>query len=193
MSIRTKQTQSRTWHGHLARGPESWALAPTVSLAGIPHHSTILLFHHFDPMPIVPNKANSPRGAGLRCTNKPNLADRPGSRRAKCAKQSQTWAVRSVWGQRRASSSRQTKPMARSGAPRRCLDYGFRIADCGFRTALRRDSWPVGPAPAGLSGGAKCAKQTQWAGANRAKRTQSCETNPIQSYQPAGRPGPGRR
>ena len=37
------------------------------------HRFTILLFHHSSPMMIVPNKANSPGGAGLSCTNKPNF------------------------------------------------------------------------------------------------------------------------
>jgi hypothetical protein len=39
----------------------------------IPHYSTILLFHHPNPIPVAPNKANSPGTAVLRCTNKPNL------------------------------------------------------------------------------------------------------------------------
>ncbi len=40
----------------------------------------------------------------------------------------------------------KTKPIARSGAPRRCLDCGLRIADCAKRSQFA----PVGAAPRGL-------------------------------------------
>jgi hypothetical protein len=56
---------------------------------GNTQRSTALLFHHSNPMPIARNKANSPGGAGLSCTNKPNLACSGARRRVAVNKQSQ--------------------------------------------------------------------------------------------------------
>jgi hypothetical protein len=83
---RAKRTQSR----HVARASCPWIRImgarahATIPAGEIPHRSTVLSFHHSKPMPIVQNE--------------PNLAGRAGSRRAKCAKQSQTWAGWGIWG-----------------------------------------------------------------------------------------------
>jgi hypothetical protein len=121
-------------------------------------HSTILLFHHSNPMRLVSNKANSPggarrdavpgRGAGFRCTNKPNLAC-PGTRRGVALnKQSQTWASRGIRGTGdRAGQFCQTKPILR-----------LRIGD---RVATGRPLGPAGP-------GAGCTNKSNWATLARA-------------------------
>jgi hypothetical protein len=63
----------------MGRRGRGWSLLrqtnpiPAVAAFGSPHCSSIPSFHHASPMPILPNKANSPGGAGLSCTNKPNL------------------------------------------------------------------------------------------------------------------------
>jgi hypothetical protein len=102
------------------------------------------------------------RGANVR--NKPNLAGpagEPGPRRAKTCKTNPIWkgprglgpAVRNkanlpgAPGNGRGAASRprpcyraqscETNPIARSGAPRRCLDSGLRIWDCRSRTDFR--------------------------------------------------------
>ncbi len=68
------------------RGTEA---ASAVAAFGSPHCSSIPSFHHSSPLPILPNKANSPGGAGLSCTNKPNLACPAARRGVAMNKQSQ--------------------------------------------------------------------------------------------------------
>jgi hypothetical protein len=149
----------------------------------------------------VPNKANSPGGAGLSCTNKPNLPSgavvrctnkpnlgwpgwclqgnsaeqsqfrrRPGVPKAKCAKQSQTWAP---WGIRAAvgrspgwSRLCKTNPIYR-GSPQRhrdrrggsgllqrhALDFilrGLRVSVASIRAKQSQcPATPGGPRPGG--------------------------------------------
>ena len=81
------------------------------------------------------------RPARAVCTNKPNF--RQSNRKGKCC------VGKELWLSGPAKSTGKTKPIARSGAPRRCLDCGFperhratgvrlrrscRIADCGLGT-----------------------------------------------------------
>ena len=138
--------------------------------------------------PIVRNEANLPVPAARR--------DRwPGD----CAKQSQFrrsgrtdkyLMEKELWRIEHARDLRKTKPIARSGAPRRCLDCGLGIGD---RPA-------VGRLAPGLRR-TKCAKRTQFARRGRGTRanaqneanlrrhlrvqtnpigrSESCETKPI--------------
>jgi hypothetical protein len=106
--------------------------------------------------PILPNKANS--------------GSRPGVPRAKCAKQSQTWAGWGIWGRARHGSV-QTNPI-RSGQMRQTNPIGrLRIGDSLAACRLGRG---------------KCAKQTQFAA------TPVCTNKPNSRLRRAGR-GPRRR
>jgi hypothetical protein len=172
---------------------------PNFRQGGIPHHSTIPLFHHSNPMPIV--------------RNEPNVADRPGPRSAKCAKRTQF------------AGGRDTPLFHHSGVPVPCLfcetkpigeDVGrgrptdeepncakrsqfgavrpASGADYAKRTQFGRAGRPARhPTIPAFQSHAFCAKQTQFrraqprGGADRAKQSQfrlsarapECKTKPI--------------
>jgi len=104
----------------------------------------------------------------------------------------------------RGESPHKTKPISRSGAPRRCPDCGLcetnpiRLVRRGRRERNVRNkpnfpARPGGASPDGHGPRGKCAKQTQFAGNCHRRQSQFrqglvVQTNPI----PAGMP-PGRR
>jgi hypothetical protein len=132
----------------------------------------------------VPNKANwpvpgqrggawyAPREPGPIVRNEANFFGGPGPRRAKCAEQTQFF------------------------------DCGFRIVDCGFRTALRRDA-PCGPPGQGpgvqsnpIRQGHLCETNPNLGelghlGGRRAREGQWRKTNPILRSRIQDRPAPG--
>jgi hypothetical protein len=110
------------------------------------------------PIPAAPGGAG-PRGRGAIVQNKPNFRRRKNEVNCCCGKWLREFGT--------TCRSCKTNPIARSGAPRRCLDCGFRIADW-IRSCAGTPPAPCCPRPRR----ADCAKRTQFRG-------RSCETKPI--------------
>ncbi len=135
----------------------------TVLAAGIPHHSTILLFHHSDPMSIVQNEPNlachrgpggrrvqnEPNWPGPIAQNEPNLAWRRGRRRRNVQNEPNF----ALWDE---GQMRKTNPISR-----------LRISDCGLCktnpisavAAVESPQYSTIPA---VQSDANCAKRTQF-------------------------------
>ncbi len=92
---------------------------------GIPHHSTMLSFHHSNPMPIVQNEPNL---EGYRA----GAPDRP---RADCAKQSQTCAGWGIWGIAAPGRGDCTKRTQFPATPAGTGPEGTRVVGCGTNEA----------------------------------------------------------
>jgi hypothetical protein len=186
MGIRAKQRQFRAWHGHLARGSESWALA-LMPLLRWPGYPTIPVFHHST----IPIRCRL-------CQTKPNLG-----------------ALGDLGDQTRATGqTRQTNPI-RGGAARTTIVKARSLGDATPQGSYRAKQTQFGvfssdegypceqtnpiSGPAGAPRTPDCAKGTQPPAGRQAPTIpifhhssipagwRSCQTNPIAAFRPIRR------